>query len=35
MTLDRLHDETWTEEYRDHRDHELDNLEATIRRRAT
>ena len=35
MTLDPLHDETWTEEYRDHRDHELDNLEATIRRRTT
>ena len=35
MTLDRLHDETWTQEYRDHRNHELDNLETTIRRRTT
>jgi uncharacterized protein YndB with AHSA1/START domain len=33
MTLDRLHDEAWTEQYRDHRERELDNLEATIRRR--
>ncbi|MGZ4332476.1 MAG: SRPBCC family protein [Solirubrobacteraceae bacterium] len=35
MTLDPLHDETWTEEYRDHRDRELDNLEAAIGRRTT
>lgn len=33
MTLDRLHDEAWTQDYRDHRERELDNLEATIRRR--
>jgi hypothetical protein len=33
MRLDPLHDDTWTHQYRDHRDHELDNLEATIRRR--
>jgi len=33
MTLDPLHDETWTQEYRDHRDKELDNLETAIRRR--
>jgi uncharacterized protein YndB with AHSA1/START domain len=33
MTLDPLHDETWTQDYRDHRGHELDNLEAAIRRR--
>ncbi len=32
MTLDPLHDETWTQEYRDHRSTELDNLEAAIRR---
>jgi uncharacterized protein YndB with AHSA1/START domain len=30
MTLDPLHDQTWTQDYRDHRDHELDNLEAAI-----
>jgi uncharacterized protein YndB with AHSA1/START domain len=35
MTLDPLHDETWTREYRDHRDHELDKLDAAIRRRTT
>jgi uncharacterized protein YndB with AHSA1/START domain len=35
MTLDPLHDETWTHEYRDHRDKELDNLDAAIRRRTT
>jgi uncharacterized protein YndB with AHSA1/START domain len=35
MTLDPLHDEVWTQEYRDHRDKELDNLEAAIRRRTT
>lgn len=34
MTVDPLHDEIWTQEYRDHRDHELDNLEAALRRRA-
>jgi uncharacterized protein YndB with AHSA1/START domain len=33
MTLDPLHDEAWTQEYRDHRDHELDNLKAAIGRR--
>ena len=33
MTLDRLHDETWTQEYRAHRDGELDSLGAAIRRR--
>ena len=35
MTLDPLHDETWTQGYRAHRGHELDNLDAAIRRRAT
>lgn len=35
MTIDPLHDETWTEEYRAHRDNELDNLEAAIGRRTT
>ena len=34
MTVDPLHDETWTQEYRAHRDNELDNLEAAIRHRA-
>jgi len=34
MTVDPLHDETWTQEYRDHRGKELDNLEAAVRRRA-
>jgi uncharacterized protein YndB with AHSA1/START domain len=33
VTVDPLHDETWTQDYRDHRDKELDNLEAAIRRR--
>ena len=33
MTLDPLHDDTWTHEYRAHRDHELDKLAAAIRRR--
>lgn len=33
MTLDPLHDETWTQEYRAHRGNELDNLEAAVRRR--
>ena len=35
MTVDPLHDETWTQGYRDHRGNELDNLDAAIRRRAT
>ena len=35
MTIDPLHDETWTQGYRAHRGNELDNLEAAIRRRAT
>ena len=34
MTVDPLHDETWTQQHRAHRGHELDNLEAAIRRRA-
>jgi uncharacterized protein YndB with AHSA1/START domain len=34
MTLDPLHDEAWTQEYRDHREAELDSLAAAIRRRA-
>jgi uncharacterized protein YndB with AHSA1/START domain len=34
MTIDPLHDETWTQEYRSHRARELDNLEAAISRRA-
>ena len=33
LTVDPLHDETWTQEYRAHRRNELDNLEAAIRRR--
>ncbi len=33
MTIDPLHDESWTREYRDHRSNELDKLEAAIRRR--
>jgi len=33
MTVDPLHDETWTQEYRAHRGNELENLEAAIRRR--
>ena len=33
MTLDPLHEDTWTQEYRAHRGNELDNLEAAIRRR--
>ena len=32
MTIDPLHDDAWTEEHRDHRSKELDNLEAEIRR---
>jgi uncharacterized protein YndB with AHSA1/START domain len=35
VTLDPLHDEHWTDEYRAHRGNELDNLEAAIRRRTT
>jgi uncharacterized protein YndB with AHSA1/START domain len=33
MTLDPLHDETWTQQHRAHRCNELANLEAVIRRR--
>ncbi|MBE3013063.1 SRPBCC domain-containing protein [Microbispora sp. NEAU-D428] len=33
MTLDPLHDETWTQQHRAHRGNELDNLAALIRRR--
>ena len=33
MTVDPLHDETWTEGYRAHRGNELENLGAAIRRR--
>jgi uncharacterized protein YndB with AHSA1/START domain len=33
MTIEPLHDERWTQQYRDHRGHELDNLDAAIRRR--
>jgi uncharacterized protein YndB with AHSA1/START domain len=33
MTVDPLHDGTWTQGYRAHRGNELDNLEAAIRRR--
>jgi uncharacterized protein YndB with AHSA1/START domain len=33
MTLDPLHDETWTQGYNAHRGNELDNLEAALRRR--
>ncbi|WP_433438190.1 hypothetical protein [Nonomuraea sp. CA-141351] len=32
MTVDPLHDETWTQQHRAHRGDELDNLEAAIRR---
>jgi uncharacterized protein YndB with AHSA1/START domain len=35
MTLDPLHDETWTGQHRAHRVNELDNLEAATRRRLT
>jgi hypothetical protein len=35
MTVDPLHDETWTQGYRAHRGNELDNLDAVIRRRTT
>jgi uncharacterized protein YndB with AHSA1/START domain len=34
MTLDPLHDQSWTQEYRAHRGNELDNLEAAVKRRA-
>jgi|SRR6516165_7301334 len=33
MTLDPLHDETWTQDYRAHRADELDKLAGAIRRR--
>jgi uncharacterized protein YndB with AHSA1/START domain len=33
MTLDPLHDESWTQEYRAHRGSELDNLQAAVTRR--
>lgn len=33
MTVDPLHDETWTKQYQAHRGNELDNLGAAIRRR--
>jgi len=32
MTLDPLHDETWTQQHHAHRDRELDNLDAAVRR---
>jgi uncharacterized protein YndB with AHSA1/START domain len=32
MTLDPLHDETWTRQHHAHRENELDNLEAAIQR---
>lgn len=35
MTLDPLHDPTWTRQHRAHRGDELDSLGAAIRRRAT
>ena len=35
MTIDPLHDETWTQGYLAHRGNELANLEAAIRRRTT
>ena len=35
MTVDPLHDQTWTQQHRAHRGNELDNLEAAIRRRTT
>lgn len=35
MAVNPLHDEAWTQEYRDHRSSELDNLDAAISRRAT
>ena len=33
VTVDPLHDETWTQQHRAHRRNELDNLGAAIRRR--
>jgi len=33
MTVDPLHDETWTRGYRAHRGNELDNLDAAVKRR--
>ena len=33
MTVEPLHDEAWTQEYRAHRGNELDNLKAAIKRR--
>jgi uncharacterized protein YndB with AHSA1/START domain len=33
MTLDPLHDETWTRQHRTHRGDELDHLETVIKRR--
>lgn len=33
MTVDPLHEETWTRQHRAHRGNELDNLEAATRRR--
>jgi uncharacterized protein YndB with AHSA1/START domain len=35
MTVDSLHDETWTQEYCAHRSIELDNLATAIKRRTT
>ena len=35
MTLDPLHEETWTQQHRAHRVNELENLEAAIRRRTS
>jgi uncharacterized protein YndB with AHSA1/START domain len=35
MTLDPLHDEAWTHEYRDHRAKELENLQLAVGRRGT
>ena len=35
VTLDPLHDETWTQQHRAHRVNELDNLEAAVRRRTS
>jgi uncharacterized protein YndB with AHSA1/START domain len=34
MTIDPLHDETWTQQHRAHRADELDHLEAAVRRRS-
>lgn len=34
MTLDPLHDETWTEQYREHRAFELDKLAAAVVKRS-